>query len=178
MPAIGYPIGAPLDLGVTPAPPLPQTDDTLGALSLVYSDGLLSALPQQDTGSDVSLIGGLNGNWPLQSGDAMLAEDVIRRLTTERGTLDFSPNDGIDVRDFLRDDMSDDDVFQAKQAIESEVLKDERFDDVDVKAAYDATADGGPTLQLALAATKATGGFTLVLSVTQLTVSILSAEAN
>jgi hypothetical protein len=168
MGVLGFPLGSPLgggDAGI--APLLPQ-DDT----ALAYSDGL-GALPQSDTGTDVSLLAGLNGSWQVVGGDAIMAEQLLRRITTDRGSLDFSPNDGMDVRDSVRADMTSDDVFQAKQSVENELLKDERVDDATVVATYDPQQQA---LQLDLTITKATGSFSLVVSVTALTVDLLSAE--
>lgn len=176
MPVIGFEIGHALDLGTTPAPILDQS--AIDTPSLVYTDGL-GGLPENDTGTDVSLLTPIAGSWPVLGGDKMLAEQTIRRITTPRGTLDFSPNDGIDVRDYLRVDMDTTDVFNAKQAIESELLKDERFDDVSVSATFNPpqTSQSDANLQLTMTMTKGQGGFQLVTSVTQLTVDVLSAES-
>lgn len=169
MPALGFPLGGPLGGGGGGVPILPQPETG----SLTYSDGLLSSLPQSDTGTDVSLVGSLNGSWPVQGGDAMMAEQLIRRITTRRGQLDFSPNDGIDIRDELREDMTPDDVFHMKQKVENELLKDERADDADVLASWDPQTSA---VTLSMTITKATGGFKLVVKVTDVTVDLLSSE--
>ena len=170
MPALGFPLGAPLGGGGSVVVPvLPQVDDGV----LAYGNALLDALPTADTGTDVSLLESLNGSWPVRGGDAMYAEQTIRRITSRRGQLDFSPNDGIDVRDELREDMTADDVFYARQRVENELLKDERTDDADVQATYDPAAK---RLELGLTLTKASGSFRLVVAVTALTVDLLSAE--
>jgi hypothetical protein len=166
-------------LGVAP------TGTSSGAAAPAYTGTTSYALVQpadvlteSDTGTDVSLLSSeLTGAWTIRGDDVVLAEQLLRRLTTDRGTLDFSPDDGIDIRDELRDDMDATDVFQTKQRIENELLKDERVEDVEVTATFLPGAGGEqPTLQLAILVTRATGPFRLVLSVSDLTVELLSAE--
>lgn len=170
MPALGFPLAGPLGGGGAGVPViLPQPD--IGALQ--YMDATLAALPESDTGTDVSVLGALDGSWPVLGGDPMMAEQLLRRITTERGQLDFSPNDGIDVREDVREDMGADDVFQVKQRIENEVLKDDRADDVAVQSTFFPDTQ---TLEHSIVVTKATGGFRLVLAVTALSVNLLSAE--
>lgn len=170
MPALGFPLGAPLGGGgAVIAPALPQSD----ADALRYTSDLLGVLPDDDTGTDVSLFDSVNGTWPVRGGDLMFAEQLLRRLTSRRGQLDFSQNDGIDVRDELREDMTADDVFHAKQKVENELLKDERVDDADVLATYDPSRS---SLTLGMTVTKGAGAFRLVVAVTALTVDLLSAE--
>lgn len=152
-------------------PYLPQDFSDAG---LSYSSDVLTALTGGDTGTDISVLASQNGSWPERGGSPMVAEQLLRRITTPRGTLDFSPNDGIDVRDLVRDDMDQSGVFQAQQMVENEILKDERVEEVTVHGSF---ATDTQALTLSISVQRSADTFKLVLAVTDVTVDVLSAEA-
>jgi hypothetical protein len=123
-----------------------------------------------DLGTDIRALDDLSPQMNLQSGLPNLGEAIARRLQTPRGGLFYEPNYGIDVRSWLNEAMTADDVFRAKVAIEAECEKDERV------LAADATVtlnQPQQTLTISLQLTLASGPFRLVLSVDQVSVTIL-----
>jgi hypothetical protein len=169
--AAGYgpvaPTGIVQPLGVTPAAvTAPQS-------SLQFS-GNLPPAPLVDFGTDVSAFPSLTANWSTSGGPRMAAERFLRRITTPRGLLDFSPNDGMDVRDWLRDDMDAAGLYELKASIEGEGEKDEELSAVDVAVTLQRSTG---TLTLDCSLTTAQGPFNLVVAVTSLSVDILNAGA-
>src|SRR5947208_3071152 len=86
----------------------------------------MASSPKTDFGADLAALPDLDPRWPLQSGGRNLAEAIARRLQTPRGGLFYAPDYGTDVRGWLNEAMTGDDVFRAQVAIEAECEKDER----------------------------------------------------
>jgi hypothetical protein len=151
------------------AEPDPSPDVTPEASRV--SEGFPASAGDPDFGSDISLYPDLDETWTPIDGRRMLAEQILRRITTERGTLDFWPNDGIDIRDFLRDVITADTLFQNKQLLQNEIEKDERVFEAPVSMTYDQRH--GDKLMISIGITTADDTFALVLSVSSLTVDAL-----
>lgn len=101
----------------------------------------------------------------------LISERVLRRLTTARGGCIDAPNDGYDLRGELSREVTQSTLVQIKAKIRSEVLKEEEVTDCKVTAiSYN---NGTRTLSASLLITSGDGPFPLVLSVSDVTVSLL-----
>ncbi len=121
-----------------------------------------------DLGTDVSCVFDATPNMAMVSGRRCLAEAVARRLITPRGRLIGSPNYGFDLTQYLNDDLTAGDLIRIAAGATSEVKNDERVLAATVSIAL---AFGVMTVKVLLE--DATGPFTLVLSISDVTVEIL-----
>ena len=79
-----------------------------------------------DFGTDIACTTSIGPRFGLASGFINLANALVRRLITPRGTLDYAPDYGYDVRDWLNHDNGQTSKFTLQAAIDSECQKDER----------------------------------------------------
>ena len=118
-------------------------------------------------------IAGISG-WPLRfvfiSGFQLLGQDLCHRLQCIRGSLAWDPNAGWDLRQLLRGTFSASAAKAAESAIASECEKDERVLSATAVLSFIAAAR---TLLVSISVVTNAGPFLLVLSVDQLTVSVL-----
>lgn len=124
-----------------------------------------------DLGSDVWAAPGLDPAFRLVSGRLAHAQAIVRRLATERGDLERLGDDpayGYDVRRHVGDDTGPRTDFEVAAAVERQALADERTR----TATATVTAVAG-TLTIALRISDADGPFSLVLAVTDVTVTLL-----
>lgn len=77
-------------------------------------------------GTDLDGVTDLSPTMAEASGLHMLAQALVRRLITPRGTLIDDANYGYDIRDFLGDDLSPADVGRIGSGVDQELIKDER----------------------------------------------------
>lgn len=93
-----------------------------------------------------------------------LAQAIVRRLDTPRGSLPDDGNYGIDVRGFLNRGTSAADVRQMAGEIRNEVLKDDRVDTLTVTVRPNSVGSE-ITIELAVQPVDAAiGGFALTLA--------------
>jgi hypothetical protein len=123
-----------------------------------------------DYGTDISCVNDFAPDGRITSGRHILAEAICRRLITPRGRLIDDPNYGFDLTGYTNDDMSPGDIAAMRVGIEAECLKDER---VSAAVATASLAAGG-ILAVGITLTDGNGPFSLVLSVSATTISILS----
>jgi hypothetical protein len=88
-------------------------------------------------GTDISAIPDLSFN--LKTGSAVVVEALARRLTTQRGSLFYALDYGIDVRDLQLAKIDSQILFQWKTNIEHECRRDDRVDDVIAHLTFDAS---------------------------------------
>lgn len=148
---------------------------------MIASSGIYGVLPELwyylilfvamavDLGTDVGGVFDINPEGKLVSGRRCLAEAVARRLITPRGRLIDDPNYGTDLREYLNDDMGPRDLAIMFSAASAECLKDERVVGADVTGTF---VNGVVTLNITI--TDSDGPFTLVLTVSHVTVQILA----
>lgn len=79
-----------------------------------------------DFGTDIACTTSIGSRFQLASGFINLANALVRRLITPRGTLDYAPDYGYDVRDWLNHDTGQASMFTLQAAIDAECQKDER----------------------------------------------------
>lgn len=121
-----------------------------------------------DLGIDIHCVDDIDPNFALVSGQKVLAQALARRLITPRGTLLEDPEYGFDLRAFLNDTHS---AFRVESGIESELLKDERVDDVSATTTYDELS-GRLTVEARV--TSSEGPFDFILGVTDVTVELVT----
>jgi len=107
----------------------------------------------------------------LISGYQNLATQLIRRLSTRRGTLFYDPNYGDDIRLFMNSPINNATLEQIKYTIKRQCEADPRIDNADVSATY---SQSTLTLEVDIALTTFLGPFTLVISVDALTIELLT----
>ncbi len=101
------------------------------------------------------------------SGRILLAQALARRIITPRGALIDDPNYGIDVTDFLDDDVLPQQLTQLGGNIDAEFLKDQR-----VVASTTVVTFLSHKLTITSAVQDGDGPFTLVLSVGDVTIEL------
>jgi len=105
--------------------------------------------------------------------DQVLAEALLRRLGTPRGGLFYDLNYGFDLRNVLNASLSSVQVAQLQIAIAQECSKDPRVQSASATFALN-NATGSATATIAIVS--AAGPFTLVCSVTAISVTLLSLQ--
>lgn len=123
-------------------------------------------------GSDFHCVDDIDANLSATtSGNRCLAENIARRISAARGSLFYDPNYGTDIRSRLNAAQR---VEITASQIEAEALKDERVKDVAASVTFgEAGSANEGTLQVELSLTASDGPFSLVLSVSNVTVQIL-----
>ena len=132
--------------------------------------------PQQedaDFGSDIPVFDDLDETLTLQSGRRVLIDALGRRLLTDKGSLPFHEDYGIDVRNFLNTSITTDSLFTIKDIVERELEDDERVLSASTVVTYDT-----PTEALSFDVTIQTeeGPFAFTLVVTALTTQLIAGE--
>lgn len=123
-----------------------------------------------DYGEDILVFPDLDGTLTETSGDVVLADAIARRFLTQRGSLEFYPDYGTDVRDYLNESIDANALNRIKAACEQEAVKDERVLDSNVTVKYN-PATFSLTLLVELQTKDGPYDFTLL--VTQLTATLL-----
>ena len=123
---------------------------------------------QSDYGSSWSCVDDLTMPSVLVKGNRVVAEAVVRRLLTRRGQLVDDPNYGFSLTDFLEADLTPSELARIQAGVQSECLKDERVFGVTATVTL-----AGAALVVVIVLAVATGPFTLVLSVNDVTATIL-----
>lgn len=107
----------------------------------------------------------------LKSGAACLAQDLLNRLSTERGSLFYDEDYGLDVRKFLNKRSLPGLAFRIAAEVSAELKKDPRVARVAVT-----TKETSTGFALSLQLTTLQGPFSLVLDVSPEIVKIAKAE--
>lgn len=126
-------------------------------------------------GSDISAVSDINPSMVLRSGPQVLADAIGRRLITPRGGLFYDPDYGLDVRAWLNESITESSGVELGSAIAAECEKDERIESA--RATVDFNLLEG-RIRIAVELTTAEGPYRLVLSVSDVSVDILEADAS
>lgn len=124
-----------------------------------------------DLGTDFDLGTDLSPTMGLVSGRKCLAQAILRRLTTQRGTLERHPTYGFDLPAHLNETLDAGARLAIQQGILTQAQEDERV----LRAAVAVEVVGMRKLRVRLDLTDADGPFRLTLAVSALTVEILEA---
>lgn len=128
-----------------------------------------TANANNNVGSCWSCVDDLTMPAVMVGGNRVVGEAIARRLTTPRGQNVGDPDYGFDLTVYLNADISTADISLIQSGIDAECVKDER-----VLSATSTVTLVGTVLIVSIMLTLATGPFTLVLSVNDVTVQILS----
>lgn len=115
-----------------------------------------------DFGTDLGCVFDLDPRCSEVSGRRLLAEAIARRLITPRGMLIDDPNYGIDVFDWLYEDVSKREIAALASAIQAECKDDERVEAARVTIVAPPKGIGKYTIEISLE--DADGPFDLVLA--------------
>jgi phage baseplate assembly protein W len=139
-----------------------------GSAGFIFADE--ATLDAPDWGFDITTFPTLDMTWTPRRDAFALADALLRRLFTPRGRLWRFPTYGIDLRDYLNDDITRDTLSAIKSDVEGQLEQDERVAFVDARVSYDAR-DERVIVQLAV--DSAVGPFSMTLSVTEVSTTIL-----
>lgn len=125
-----------------------------------------------DFGTTLSCVFDIDSMGATVSGLLALSQALVRRITTPRGRLLTDPNYGYDVSGELNDDVVAQQVGQIGANIDAEFLKDQRVfaSTTTVTLLPDNSLNTSSSIQSAL------GPFSLILSVSNVTVTIIQAQ--
>jgi hypothetical protein len=140
----------------------------------VQLNPLASVSSNVDFGTDFDFLSDLNPNLTMVSGLAVLGQDILHRLETPRGGLFYDPDYGTDVRAYLNGKMTPQVLSRMQSEVQAELGKDERFLSTSAKFQFVPQTN---TLTLNLAVVTAQGPFTLVIEITNVTITLLSIQA-
>lgn len=124
-------------------------------------------------GTDVSCFPHLDGGFGLISGRRVVMEAVLKRLSTPRGMLWAHPDYGLDLRNYIGEQITDATLAQLRSDVQAECENDERVLAVDVGVTWNSAAS---TLYVALTVYDGNGPFSLTLQVTQLSVDVVATD--
>lgn len=118
-----------------------------------------------DLGSDIAGVTDLDPALSIVTGRRALAEAIMRRLTSRKGSLPDDEDYGYDLRLLIGSAVTRE---QVEQGVRSQVFADERVEDAEVTVTFI-----GETIQVDLRITDGDGPFSLVLGVDALSVETL-----
>ncbi|MES2339295.1 MAG: hypothetical protein V4537_14470 [Pseudomonadota bacterium] len=121
-------------------------------------------------GTDVRMVDDVDPVWGLASGFACLAQDLLHRLTVDRGGLFYDDNYGFNVINLLNGGFTPADLAAAEQSIASECRKDERVRTCRAKVTLNQATS---SLRIDISIDTDAGPFTMVMAVSAVTVEIL-----
>jgi len=124
-----------------------------------------------DFGQDISVFQELDATFAMVGGSRILAEALLRRITTPPGTLDFWPDYGFDVLSLLRESVDQATLFYARQGVINSIEQDERVVSCDCAVQY---IQASSALVFSIAVEAGTGPFQLVVGVSDVAVKLLS----
>lgn len=110
-------------------------------------------------------------NVTLVTGFENLGLQLIKRLSTPRGALFYDPNYGDDVRLFLNKPITPSTIKQIEYVVKTQCEQDPRVDNADVSVTYNQSI---LALIVTISITTFLGPFTLVISVSSLTIEMLT----
>lgn len=123
-----------------------------------------------NAGSDTPVFPDLEPSGAAIGGRRLLADHLMRRLTTPRGSIPMLPDYGIDVRDFLSAKMSPDELYSLRSMVENELKEDERISDASVLATFDRQTE---TITLECTVEAGSGPFVFTTKINALNIDLL-----
>lgn len=121
-----------------------------------------------DYGNDIDCVNDLTFAMATVSGTKMMAQAIARRVTTPRGGLFYNGEYGWDLTALVSE--AEVSPAEVNGAVENEVLKDLRVDDVDVTSVFEAATK---TMTVDIVGHGSEGPFALTLLVSDVTVELL-----
>ena len=127
-------------------------------------------------GHDLACVADLDPSMVETDGIHCLTQAITRRFLCRRGHLIDDANYGLYLPDFLNADLTPADIALIQAAVNAECQKDERVYQATSTVAYlpgTGASGAGASLTVAINIVGAAGPFRLVLSVSQITVTVL-----
>lgn len=130
-----------------------------------------------DFGTDLRAIMDMDPNGRTIRGAKFVGQEIARRLLCPRGGVLGCPDYGLDVRDYMQQNLTSRDMPRVQGEIATEVGKDSRVDTFTVKCAL--TQNGGTAvtpenlLTIEVRGVCSAGPFNFVLNVSDVTVEFL-----
>lgn len=122
-----------------------------------------------DFGTELSCTRDIDPNGSMTTGPRVVAEALYRRLITPRGRVIDDPNYGSDISQFVNDDTTKQSLVGVQAAVISECIKEERVLLVTCNVVL-----LNSMMTVTIKFTTADGPFTLVVSASQTSVTLLS----
>lgn len=110
-------------------------------------------------GTDISGVRSLDRGWSVVTGNAALAEAILRRLTTPRGGLWYSLVYGFDLQSVIGSTLP---MSVVNQRVQEQVLLEEEAADASVDSTLDARTG---LLTVVISVVAAEGDFTLTIGI-------------
>lgn len=131
-----------------------------------------------DFGTDIYGATGIDPTGRNVTGTLLLSQAIARRVTTRRGWVLGAPDYGIDVGDYIGQDITDSDLPRINAEVTAEIEKDDRVFTVTVTTSLSSSGTTGApkTMKMGIDGTSAPGPFRLVLAVSDVTTTILEAS--
>lgn len=105
------------------------------------------------------------------SGFDNLARQIIRRLSTPRGSLFYDPDYGMDIKLFLNTNLNPSKLMKLEMDIKNECESDPRVDEAEVSIKYNPST---LSLEIEISLVTIDGSFTLILNVSSLNIELLN----
>lgn len=127
-------------------------------------------------GTDLFLVIGSDGSMDVDptmrevSGLQTLVQSLVMRQFTPTGSVIAAPDDCIDIRQWLSKGMTASDVQQLAATVQAQLLRDPRVKSAQVSGLYNLTTNA---ITLTENITAGSGPFALVVSVSNLSISVL-----
>jgi hypothetical protein len=121
-------------------------------------------------GSGIGGVDDLDPAFAILDDRTSTALDLVRRLSTPRGSLPWAPDDGLDLRAYLNADLDSAELNALRTEIVHELEKDERVASATVDLNLDSASS---TLRLSIACDGAAGPFSFVVAASALGVTFL-----
>lgn len=123
-------------------------------------------------GSDLSCVSDCSPDMAEVSGRTCYIQAIARRYITPRGRLIDDKDYGFDLTQYVNDDLAPIDIARIQAGAEAEALKDERTEAVTVNIVLNAAG----VLIIRIELDDGDGPFSLVLSVSEVSVTVLSVK--
>jgi phage baseplate assembly protein W len=107
------------------------------------------------------------------TGNRVVMIMALRRLTTPYGSLAYDRDFGLDLREYLNDDLSDADLASLQAQVANEITKDERVERCSVVITLD---DNVMRVRISIAAADG-NAFAFTLAISEVTAEILQEAA-
>jgi phage baseplate assembly protein W len=117
----------------------------------------------------------LDSGFTEATGINVLAQSLVRRLSTPHGSVVGCPNDCTDLRTLLGAGITNSDAQAVQSAAQTEVQRDARVLQSAVTAQYNTATKA---IVLSIRIVTAAGPFTMTLAVSSVTVQLLNVSAN
>lgn len=129
-----------------------------------------------DFGTDISCIPDLDPGFATVSGFDLLGQDLLKGLSTPKGSIWYAPDEGFDLLDWVGESIDETNpqaAFAVQIGVQAQAMRDERI----TAARASATWDGITTLTVTLTVATGLGPFTYVFAASAAGVQLANLES-